>query len=163
MKRTHLICIVILAVTLSIIFFAVKSMNNKKQRIEIRCSGELISRRKNNDAAASELHTTIFLFLYDNGKGVLTQKGELSTGGNQYLIDREMWLTYSDSDNDGVYKFDIFSGKSRTNDNLPESVRTSYPLLGNNPTSYYMNITSIDNELYLFNELSAPLFICKRF
>ncbi|CBJ80695.1 hypothetical protein XBJ1_1569 [Xenorhabdus bovienii SS-2004] len=78
-------------------------------------------------------------------------------------MDREVNVNYTDFDKDYIYTFQIINVKLRANDNIPSTVETIFPILGRVPLSSYLNITSVDKDLYIFNELSGPFFLCKRF
>ncbi|MDE1496345.1 hypothetical protein [Xenorhabdus bovienii] len=165
MKKNYwlYIALSLLSIILLILLFEVINVSNKKNNIEIRCAGELTSRRKVNNTDLANLNEKFFLFLYDNGTGFLTQKGVLSIGNKNYIMDREVNVNYTDFDKDHIYTFQIINVKLRANDNIPSTVETIFPILGRVPLSSYLNITSVDKDLYIFNELSGPLFLCKRF
>ncbi|MDX8000664.1 hypothetical protein FE394_16055 [Xenorhabdus sp. Reich] len=165
MKKNHGLYIVLslFSITLIMVLFEIINVSNKKNNIEIRCAGEFTSRRKVNNTDFANLNEKIFLFLYGNGTGFLTQKGVLSIGNKNYIINREVKIDYTDFDNDQIYIFKIINVTLRANDNIPPKVDTIFPILGKMPSSSYINITSVDKDLYIFNELSGPLFLCKRF
>ncbi|MDE1475561.1 hypothetical protein [Xenorhabdus bovienii] len=165
MKKNYWLYIVLslLSIILLIVLFKIINVSNRKNNIEIRCAGELTSRRKVNNTDLANLNEKIFLFLYDNGTGFLTQKGVLSIDNKNHIIDREVKIGYTDFDKEQIYKFKMINVKLRANDNIPPTVDTIFPILGRVPSSFYLNIASVDKDLYIFNELSGPLFLCKRF
>ncbi|MDE9438024.1 hypothetical protein KKI95_19500 [Xenorhabdus bovienii] len=71
-------------------------MSNKKNNIEIQCTGELTSGRKVNNTDLANLNGKVYLFLYSNGSGFLTQKGVLSIDNKNHIIDREVKIGYTD-------------------------------------------------------------------
>ncbi|CDH35017.1 conserved hypothetical protein [Xenorhabdus bovienii str. Intermedium] len=165
MKKNHwlYIALSLLPIILLIILFEIINVRNKKNNIEIRCTGELTSRRKVNNTDLANLNEKFFLFLYDNGTGFLTQKGVLSIDNKNHIIDREVKINYTDFDKEQIYTFKMINVKLRANDNIPPTVETIFPILGRVQSSFYLNITSVDKDLYIFNALSEPLFLCKRF
>ncbi|MBC8955088.1 hypothetical protein Xenpb_03907 [Xenorhabdus sp. PB62.4] len=165
MKKNHwlYIALSLLSIILLIVSFEIINVDNKKNNIEIRCAGELTSRRKVNNTDLANLNEKIFLFLYGNGTGFLIEKGVLSIDNKNYIIDREVKINYTDFDKDQIYTFKIINVKLWANDNTPPTVDTIFSILGRVPSSSYLNITSVDKDLYIFNEFSRPLFLCKRF
>ncbi|CDL84584.1 hypothetical protein Xszus_04170 [Xenorhabdus szentirmaii] len=151
------------SIILSIVLFEIIHVDSKNNNIEIRCAGEFTSRRKVNNTDLANLNEKIFLFLYGNGTGFLTQTGVLSIGNKNHIINREVKFDYTDFDNDQIYIFKIINVTLRANDNIPPKVDTIFPILGKVPSSSYLNITSVDKDLYIFNGLSGPFFLCKRF
>ncbi|CDH31679.1 hypothetical protein [Xenorhabdus bovienii] len=165
MKKNYwlYIALSLLSIILLIVLFKIINVSNKKNNIEIRCAGEFTPRRKVNNTELANLNEKIFLFLYGNGTGFLIQKGVLSIDNKNYIIDREVKIDYTDFDKDQIYIFKMINLKLRANDNTPPTVDTIFPILGRVPSSSYLNITSVDKDLYIFNGLSGPLFLCKRF
>ncbi|MBC8954980.1 hypothetical protein Xenpb_03788 [Xenorhabdus sp. PB62.4] len=66
MKKNHwlYIALSLLSIILLIVSFEIINVDNKKNNIEIRCAGELTSRRKVNNTDLANLNEKIFLFLY---------------------------------------------------------------------------------------------------
>ncbi|MDC9620631.1 hypothetical protein PSI22_03020, partial [Xenorhabdus sp. XENO-7] len=115
MKKNYWLYITLslLSIVLSMVLFKIINVSNKKNNIEIRCAGELTSRRKVNNTDLANLNEKFFLFLYGNGTGFLTQKGVLSIDNKNYIIDREVKVDYTDFDKDQIYIFKMINVKLR--------------------------------------------------
>lgn len=157
--KNYLIGIALLLLVFS--FYTLIDFSTKKTLL-LKCYGNALTVRHDANLTESKVTLSTGIFLYSNGEGLLTQIGNIEIGKTKYSIDRTHSIHYSDSDGDGVYTMEIRNMLKRASDNLLENIATPYNLLRKNSLPLYVNITKLDNDLFLFKESDIPLFICKK-
>lgn len=145
-----------LTITLCVFYNAPKA--------KLRCSGELIARKKLSDISSAELHTNIFIFLSSDGKGFITHKGELTVDHKAYHVDHEAHFGYVKLDEDGIYTFKVTEEVIRTGDTLPEQFSQLFPFIGISSLdqAYYISVTHSREKVLFIHELSVPILICRK-
>lgn len=159
MKKKLLIAIIImLGIAAAIIYF--NYYHNRS--IGFMCSGNYTARKLNDDGAIMELNVKMTTILSDDGNGVLIQQGEMLHGKDIYIIDREIRMFYNKLVDNGYHAVQIKKMVKRKADNTPSVLSRSFPILGEMQNTMYVNITSINGQVYLFNELESPYFLCDK-
>ncbi|MEE4411551.1 MULTISPECIES: hypothetical protein [unclassified Serratia (in: enterobacteria)] len=165
MKKQHFIAGLLFSVII-IIGLIIKTQYNHPT-YELRCKNEMFQRKTISNGETLVLHTNFFVFLYKDGRGSITQRGELVKDGTKFLVHRELPFSYIDSDNDGMYTFTRLKGVKYPDDNVPDALAKYFPYLLEDatvpPLPRHIQLTQLNNDLFLINELTAPYLLCQRF
>lgn len=160
MKKRILIATIIISGIVAAMTACLNHYYNRS--IGFMCSGDYTSRKSNDNGIITELNVKMMVILNDDGNGVLLQQGEVLNGKDTYIIDREITLTYNELAGRGFHAEQIKHMIRRKADNTPRSVAINFPILGEIQNTMYVNITSVNRQAYLFNELSVPYFLCNK-
>lgn len=134
---------------------------------ELRCKNEMFQRKSIAGGQTLLLHTNYFILLYRDGTGSITHRGELVKGDDHFLVHRALPFSYTDTNNDGIYNLTRLKGVKYPDDNVPDALAKHFPYLLDAPTAStaprYIQLTQLNNDLLLINELTIPYLLCQRF
>jgi hypothetical protein len=151
-KQIILIIVSILITLMTLIYMK----GSKKKEIIFSCNYDtkLYFNEKNTSVVLK-----VFIKLYDDDTGFKSEHGEMIMGDKKYIINKDVFFTYSDHDKDKTYTIENLKTVRRKSDTTPIN---SYGDFNDIKTKYYMSFNKIGNDIYLIRERGNPLFICTK-
>ncbi|CAI0779334.1 TPA: hypothetical protein ACSTJ0_000250 [Serratia fonticola] len=126
-----------------------------------RCDAQSISHiEQGEDKVDLNLNVNIIFTLHN--EGVLSFTGSVKHAGREYLVNRELFFTSTPSELEGTNKTKITREEINKNDELPLGLWQQYILSKVQGTEFYTNLTAVNHNGMLLQELSNPLFVCVR-
>lgn len=147
-----------LVVTLSTIL--VSLFFPSKDAAALRCSGKYRASKLLSPGNNLSLNMDMFIYISKDGYGIALQKGEVTSRGHTYLINRE--LSYVFKKKAKVLPIKKIEIKKRKNDNTPDEISHQFAILDPHTNTYYIKITKINEDISLISEINQPLFLCKK-
>lgn len=132
-----------------------------QQTRPFRCDTQLISHiEQGEDKVDLNLNVNIIFTLHN--EGVLSFTGSVKHDNREYRVNRELFFTTKPSELEGTNKTKITREEINKNDELPLGIWQQYILSKVQGAEIYTNLTAVNHNGMLLQELSNPLFVCAR-
>lgn len=149
------ITLIILLITL--VLCSLFYYQHQKKR-PFRCDTQFISHIEHNGSKLDLNLNANIIFTLRN-EGILSFTGSVTQDGHEYLAVRRLFFTTTPSELDGIDITKITREEISPNNQLPEEVWKRYVIQG---TVFYTQMTVVNNNGFLLQDLSNPFFICAR-
>lgn len=129
-----------------------------QQTQPFRCDVQLVSHIEQEGSKIDmNLNANIIFTLQD--ESVISFNGSVTQDGREYLVSRRFFFTTTPSELNGVKKTNITREQISKYDKLPAGLWQQYIFQGK---EFYTQMTAVNNNGFLLQDLSNPLFVCAR-
>lgn len=146
-----------LAVLFCLCFFYFLFFNKTKT---IFCVSEQVVNVMTVDATA-KMDTSTSILLYGDGKGLVKNLGRIVFNGENFEVNRTLYIQYTDDDNDGIYNVIINEEKLSPGDTVPSEIFHKYFLPEKPGDIFLVKMKILNRNALVISGLSNPYFICK--
>ncbi|MBL5824963.1 hypothetical protein [Serratia fonticola] len=129
-----------------------------QKKLPFRCDTQFISHIEHNGSKLDLNLNANIIFTLRN-EGILSFTGSVKQDGHEYLVVRRLFFTTTPSELDGIDRTKITREEISPNNQLPEEVWKRYVIQG---TLFYTQMTPVNSNGVLLQDLSNPFFICAR-
>ncbi|MBL5859488.1 hypothetical protein JBO49_02535 [Serratia fonticola] len=149
---------IILALLLIVLVLCSLFYYNHQQTQPFRCDTQIVSHTERDDGKIDiNLNTNIIFTLHH--ESVISFNGSVTQDGREYLVSRRFFFTTTPTELNGVKKTIITREQISKYDKLPAGIWQEYIFQGR---EFYIQMTAVNNNGFLLQDLSHPLFICAR-
>jgi hypothetical protein len=131
---------------------------NYQQTQPFRCDTQLVSHIE-RDGSKIDLNLNADIIFTLHHESVISFNGSVTQDGHEYIVSRRFFFTTTPSELNGVKKTKITREQISKYDKLPAGVWQQYIFQGR---EFYTQMTAVNNNGFLLQDLSNPLFVCAR-
>lgn len=125
------------------------------------CHSEILWIKDNNTQDGLSLKSRVNVQLSANHQGRMNMYGHLKDDKQIYRLDRALYFDYQDVDLKGNYAVTFTSSSVTNSDNIPESLFSNFIQLEKDQIKYYVNITKMEDNIYIIKDESYSAFTCQ--
>lgn len=149
---------IILAPLLITLFLCGFFYYNHQQTQPFRCDTQLVSHIE-RDGSKIDLNLNADIIFTLHHESVISFNGSVTQDGHEYIVSRRFFFTTTPSELSDVKKTKITREQISKYDKLPAGVWQQYIFQGR---EFYTQMTAVNNNGFLLQDLSNPLFVCAR-
>ncbi|ATM74939.1 hypothetical protein [Serratia fonticola] len=149
---------IILAPLLITLFLCGFFYYNYQQTQPFRCDTQLVSHIE-RDGSKIDLNLNADIIFTLHHESVISFNGSVTQDGHEYIVSRRFFFTTTPSELSDVKKTKITREQISKYDKLPAGVWQQYIFQGR---EFYTQMTAVNNNGFLLQDLSNPLFVCAR-
>lgn len=155
--KKYLVASLVLIAAASTASFMIKKNSHS---IQI-CHSEILWIKDNNTQDGLSLKSRINIQISANQQGRMNMYGYLKDNNQIYRLDRALYFDYQDVDHKGNYAVTFSSTSVTSSDNIPEKLFSNFIQLEKDKIKYYVNITKMDDNIYIIKDESYSAFTCQ--
>ncbi|EMT6576187.1 MULTISPECIES: FidL-like protein [Providencia] len=155
--KKYLVASLVLIAAASTASFMIKKNSHS---IQI-CHSEILWIKDNNTQDGLSLKSKVNIQLSANQQGRMNMYGYLKDNNQIYRLDRALYFDYQDVDHKGNYAVTFSSTSVTSSDNIPEKLFSNFIQLEKDKIKYYVNITKMDDNIYIIKDESYSAFTCQ--
>lgn len=154
--KKYIIASILLVSTASITSYTLKQKQNE---IKI-CHSEIVWIKDNGTQDGLNMKSKVAIQLDQDNHDRMNLYGYIKNNEVTYRLDRAVYFDYHAVDYKNNYVINFKTLSITSSDSTPESIFSKFIQLEKDKIKYYVNITKMDDNIYILNDESYSSFTC---
>ena len=139
----------------------IASYVTKKEKNDIKiCHSEIVWIKDNATTDGLNLKSKVSIQLAEDNHGRMNIYGYIKNHELTYRLDRAVYFDYQKIDFKGNYVINFTSLSITSSDNTPQEVFSNFIQLEQDKIKYYVNITKMEDNIYILKDEAYSSFTC---
>lgn len=154
--KKYIVISLILVTSAAITSYVVKK---DKENIKI-CHSEIVWIKDNGTQDGLNLKSKVTIQLAEDSNGRMNMYGYINSHELTYRLDRAVYFDYQQVDYKGNFSINFTSLSITSSDNTPPDIFSNFIQLEQDKIKYYVNITRMEDNVYILKDEAYSSFTC---
>ncbi|EMH0062809.1 hypothetical protein NRH57_002166 [Providencia rettgeri] len=133
----------------------------KKEKSDIKiCNSEIVWIKDNGTQSGLNLQSKVTIQLAEDSHGRMNVYGYIKNHEFTYRLNRAIYFNYQQIDYKGNFSINFTSFSITSSDNTPPEVFSNFIQLEQDKIKYYVNITKMEDNIYILKDEAYSSFTC---
>ncbi|MCI2404347.1 hypothetical protein MMS95_16155 [Serratia sp. PGPR-27] len=152
--------ILIIGFLAMILFIVLLRVFTPDAPVHMNCQADTITKKRLASGDDLELKVTGSLFIYDEHRAMIVQRGDITVGGKTYSLDRKINFDIKRLDH-GFYMTTHREISKAPDDNAPDELTKEIPMISLGIKNGVFSMRKVRQDAYIVHGVLFPVTLCR--